>query len=244
MFASVARSKARSIRVVSGQKGFPGPGALAKIRQPLTLSVGNSALLSTSNQNNKKEFNSTLLNALEITAARVCPSDIGWQLGAETAIHLGLADTIYMSGLPAFGSGVGVVAGGTLFYLAKKIIAPQLNETFKTNFTIPTNEKEIIGNAAIYGMAATISGTVMKPAIDILQSLNYTPLGTSLVTGLICGVAFNEVVKHISRPLVSSRYPEEVKKISNITDKHVACGMYMSAFLRVQRPILPEAIPL
>ncbi len=243
MFTSVARKSARSIRALSVINNFSGPTTLAQNRQPLKLS-SQRASLSTSKPNNKKEFNSTLMNALEITAARVCPADIGWQAGAEIAIHHGLVDTVYMSGLTAIGSGVGVVAGGTLFYLAKKIIAPQLNETFKTTFTIPTNEKEIIGNAAIYGIAATTSGAVMKPAIDILQSLNYTPLGTSLVTGLICGVAFNEVVKHISRPLVSSRYPEEVKKISNITDKHVACGMYMITFLRVERVISPEAMTL
>ncbi len=239
----MAASLNRCIRVVSGRKVFSGSGALAKIRQPSNLNVGNSARLSTFKKQENK-FNSMLLNVGEITAARVCPAEIGWQLAAETASHHDLVDTIYMSGLTAFGSGMGVVAGGTLFYLAKKIIAPQLNKTFKTNFTIPTKEKEIIGTATIYGSATTISSAVIKPAIDILQSLNYTPLGTSLVTGLICGVAFNEVVKHISRPLVSSRYPEEVKKTSNITDKQVACGMYMLTFLRVERAISSEVIPL
>ena len=53
-------------------------------------------------------------------------------------------------------------------------------------------------------------------------------------------------------PIPQMRYEEinppekkpEVKKTSNITDKQVACGMYMLTFLRVERAISSEVIPL
>ncbi|MAQ63665.1 MAG: hypothetical protein CL503_00015 [Actinobacteria bacterium] len=234
MLASVVKSTARSSRTLSGINRFPEAASLVKKRQPSNLSIGQRAPLSTSQskQSDKspfrkpnQDFTTALMKATEIVAARGGPGAFGWQVGAEAATHLGLADPLYMSLLPAIGDGVGVVTGSILFYSAKQNIAPELNERFETRFSIPT-KNEIIGNATMYGIAATASGAVWQPAVDTLQSLSYTFSGTSLVTGLICGFTFNKVLTNISRPLVSKLYPEVApSKESKDADKHVSIAI-------------------
>jgi len=118
----------------------------------------------------------------EVTVSKIFPAGFGWQTASIYADSvLGLpADSMAFALTTGVGDGLGVVAGHTLFYGAKKAITgnPRINLT------------QELQTGTWLGCAAFCSGTAWQPLVNALQGANLSFNEVFVGTWLGCGTAF------------------------------------------------------
>ena len=99
----------------------------------------------------------------EVTVSKIFPAGFGWQTSSIIAEnHLGYApDSAAFALTTGLGDAVGVLAGHTAFYAAKKATVDS---------SINMEREAHVG--LLLGSAAFCSGTAWQPLVDLLQGMN------------------------------------------------------------------------
>eukprot|EP00561_Arcocellulus_cornucervis_P012439 CAMPEP_0185804128 /NCGR_PEP_ID=MMETSP1322-20130828/3074_1 /TAXON_ID=265543 /ORGANISM="Minutocellus polymorphus, Strain RCC2270" /LENGTH=305 /DNA_ID=CAMNT_0028500085 /DNA_START=88 /DNA_END=1005 /DNA_ORIENTATION=+ len=117
----------------------------------------------------------------EVTVSKIFPAGFGWQTSSIIAEnHLGYAaDSAAFALTTGLGDAVGVLAGHTAYYAAKKATVDS---------SIDMEREAHVG--VLLGSAAFCSGTAWQPLVDALQGAELSFMQVFAGTWVGCGTAF------------------------------------------------------
>lgn len=132
-------------------------------------------------QDDTRNFYARFKYTVEVALSKLFPGGFGWQFAGNIADGCGLAaNSAGFALVTGFGDAVGVAAGHTGWYVAKKFIFPHQDISIKDQAAA----------GALLGSAAMISGTIWQPCVNLCGTLGLHFGGTFLTTGAVCGTGF------------------------------------------------------
>ena len=171
----------------------------------------------------EESLSSTMMNRFKITAevtvSKIFPAGFGWQSSSILASsYLGYgSDTLGFALTTGVGDGVGVFAGHSLYYLAKKNI---ITDGSSINMDRETQTGLLLGSAAF------CSGTAWQPIVNTLQAADLSFVQVFAGTWVGCATAFYLGLRG-ARTLLSGRFAHIHKPTyeNSMTDKSLSAAI-------------------
>jgi hypothetical protein len=139
-----------------------------------------TASSSSTTKSNNIALGHRIATTLEVTVSKIFPAGFGWQSASVFADAMGKeADSLDFALLTGLGDAVGVFAGHSLYYLAKKHVVDS-----------SINMAAEVQTGFLLGSAAFCSGTAWQPIVNTLQGANLPFWGVFWGTWAGCGAAF------------------------------------------------------